>query len=119
MTDQRSVDVLLQVNVSGEESKFGVEPDVAVPLAGQLCGMEHLRLRGLMTMAPYSDNAEDARPTFAGCRRLFELIRDQMRGMDAAAHFDVLSMGMTGDFEVAIEEGATLVRIGSALFGQA
>ena len=109
-------DVLLQVNISGEQRKFGAESEAAVPLAGQMSAMPHLRLRGVMTMAPYSDNPEDARPVFAACRKLYDQLRDQL-DEDGRAGFDTLSMGMTGDFEVAIEEGANVVRIGSAIFG--
>jgi pyridoxal phosphate enzyme (YggS family) len=118
MTTQTPIDVLLQVNVSGEVSKFGVSAEEAIPLAGQLSAMTYLRLRGLMTMAPYSDDPEDARPTFRACRQLYEHLGKALATEAGAAAFDTLSMGMTGDFEVAIEEGATLVRIGSALFGE-
>jgi pyridoxal phosphate enzyme (YggS family) len=111
----RTIDVLLQVNTSGEESKFGVASPAAPHLAEQIDTMVHLRLRGLMTMAPYSDNPEDARPTFARCAEMFHELRNDKRGGDA---FTVLSMGMSGDFEVAIAEGANLVRIGRALFGE-
>jgi len=113
--EDRTVDVLLQVNISGEESKFGAESDVAVPLAGQISALPRLRLRGLMTMAPYSDDPEDARPVFVGCRTLYEHVREQRRG-EQRRQFDTLSMGMSGDYRVAIEEGATIVRIGSAIF---
>ena len=110
----RTIDVLLQVNTSGEASKTGVAAPAAVHLAEQIDSMVHLRLRGLMTMAPQSDNPEDARPTFARCADIFKDINDQGFAGD---HCNILSMGMSNDFEVAIEEGANLVRIGSALFG--
>jgi PLP dependent protein len=98
-------DVLVQVNVSGEESKYGVDPAALPALLEQLARLPFVRVRGLMTMAPYDDDPERARPHFRALREL---------GGRFALH--ELSMGMSGDFEVAIEEGATLVRIGSALF---
>lgn len=111
----RTVDILLQVNASGEAAKFGVAPPAVIHLAEQIDSMMHLRLRGLMTMAPYSDRAEDSRPTFARTAEIFHDARTAKIGGD---HFNILSMGMTNDFEVAIEEGANLVRIGRALFGE-
>ncbi|MEM6393389.1 MAG: YggS family pyridoxal phosphate-dependent enzyme [Planctomycetota bacterium] len=108
------LDVLLQVNASGEGSKSGVVAPAVLPLAEQLDTMVHLRLRGFMTMAPYSDNPEDARPTFA---RTADLFNDAKKAKLGGEHLTVLSMGMSGDFEVAIEEGANLVRVGRGLFG--
>lgn len=110
----RVIEVLIQVNCSGEESKYGCPVPAAVPLAEQIQSMVHLRLRGLMTMAPYSENPEDARPTFIRCRELFTEMAKERYG---DGRFDLLSMGMSGDFEVAIEEGANIVRVGSAIFG--
>lgn len=110
------IPVLLQVNVSGEASKYGVPAEQAEAMARHITGQPGLVLRGLMTMAPHSDDPEHARPTFARCRQLFETLRAGPVGR-ACEHFDTLSMGMSGDFEVAIEEGATVVRVGSALFG--
>jgi pyridoxal phosphate enzyme (YggS family) len=103
---------LLEVNVSGEESKHGFTPDELRSQFPALAKLPHLRIRGLMTMAPYSDDPEDARPVF---RKLREL-RDELQS--AHQHpLPELSMGMSGDFEPAIEEGATLVRVGSSIFG--
>jgi pyridoxal phosphate enzyme (YggS family) len=110
----RIVDMLIQVNSSGEATKFGVAPPAVLHLAEQLDSMVNLRVRGLMTMAPYSDNPEDSRDTFARTRELFEEIREAKIG---GGEFNILSMGMSNDFEVAIEEGANLVRVGRALFG--
>jgi PLP dependent protein len=107
--------VLAQVNVSGEASKHGLEPGEAAEVIEQIAALPGLTLRGLMTMAPYSDDPEDARPTFAACRALFQTLRQGAVGRRCES-FDTLSMGMSGDFEVAIEEGATVVRVGSALF---
>lgn len=110
----RPMQVFLEVNVSGENSKFGVAVGAAVHLAEQIDSMEGVHLVGLMTMAPYSEKPEDARSHFARLREIFEEVKFRKIGGDRFKH---LSMGMSGDFEVAIEEGATIVRIGTALFG--
>ncbi len=111
---QREVPFLLQVNVSGEASKFGLAAEEALPLAKSLAELEHSRLVGLMTMPPYCEDPEENRPYFVRLRELRERLVDD--GV-AAEHLRHLSMGMTCDFEVAVEEGATLVRVGSAIFG--
>ncbi|RMH25784.1 MAG: YggS family pyridoxal phosphate-dependent enzyme [Planctomycetota bacterium] len=108
-------DVLLQVNASGEPGKHGVSLPAARHVAEQLDTMVHVRLRGLMTMAPLVDDPEDARPTFERTRDAFDEIR--AAGV-AAGHFNILSMGMSNDFEIAIECGANLVRVGSAIVGE-
>jgi pyridoxal phosphate enzyme (YggS family) len=113
---ERDIEVLIQVNVSGEESKEGVPIPAAAALAEQIDTMINVHARGLMTMAPYSDNPEDARSHFARCRELFEELKSEGYG---EGRFDLLSMGMSGDFEVAIEEGSNIVRVGSAIFGEA
>ncbi len=107
-------DVLLQVNTSGEAAKQGVTSPAALHVAEQLDSMVNLRLRGLMTMAPLTQDPEDARPTFERCRELFDEIR--AAGV-ATGHFNILSMGMSHDYEVAISAGANLVRVGSAVIG--
>lgn len=116
----KPVEVLLQVNCSGEASKHGCAIGAAIHLIEQIETMIQVRVRGLMTMAPYSPNPEDARETFIRCRELFKEIRDSgvVGDRPPGAKFDILSMGMSGDFEVAIEEGANMVRVGSALFGE-
>jgi len=106
----RWLDVLIQVNISGEQSKSGCEPGAVGDLIGSLRDAPRLHLRGLMTMPPYLADPEDVRPYF---RRLREL-REAHGGEQALPE---LSMGMSHDFEVAIEEGATIVRVGSAIFG--
>ncbi|MEX0876503.1 MAG: YggS family pyridoxal phosphate-dependent enzyme [Phycisphaerales bacterium] len=111
----RQMDVLLQVNVSGEDSKFGVPIAAAGAIAEQIDTMINVRVRGLMTMAPICENPEDSRPHFTRCRELFE---DMVREGVGEGHFDLLSMGMSSDYEIAIEEGANLVRVGSAIFGE-
>lgn len=108
--------MLLEVNVSGEEAKDGVPIREAEAIALQVVAMPNLRLCGLMTMAPRTDSPEQARPVFAGLRGLFERLRSAHGARPEFAEFTELSMGMSGDFESAVEEGATLVRIGSALF---
>lgn len=110
----RQVPVLVQVNVSGEESKFGLAPAQVLPLAREVGGLSAARLAGLMTMPPYSDDPEASRPHFVRLREL----RDRLvEAGIPAERLRELSMGMTGDFEVAVEEGATLVRVGTAIFG--
>jgi hypothetical protein len=106
--------VLVQVNVAGEATKSGVAPEAAAALVREIADMEAIRVRGLMTMPPYFDAPERVRPFFAELRRIAERIRDL--GLPGVAT-DELSMGMTGDFEAAIAEGATLVRVGTAIFG--
>ena len=106
--------VLLEINISGEESKFGIAPEQAAELAEQVTALNHLQLRGLMTMPPYTDNPEDSRPQFQELRRLADELVSS--GLPAGAMKE-LSMGMSGDYQVAIEEGATIIRLGTALFG--
>jgi hypothetical protein len=108
----RAVDALIQVNVSEEPQKHGVPLEDAERLVGHALRLPGLRVRGFMGMAPLVTDPEEARPYF---RRLREL-RDRVREALPAAGIDDLSMGMTDDFEVAIEEGATMVRVGRALF---
>lgn len=109
---ERSAEVLVQVNTSGEESKFGLEPEKLSSFLEQVSGYNRIRIKGLMTMAPFVDDPEEARPCFSLLRRL----RDE--NVRAGFALPELSMGMTNDYQVAIEEGATMVRIGSAIFGQ-
>jgi pyridoxal phosphate enzyme (YggS family) len=111
---ENPVEVLLQVNCSGEPSKFGCAIGAAIHLAEQIETMVQVRLRGMMTMAPISDNPDDSLPTFGRGRELFVEIRDS--GVVSPA-FNILSMGMSGDYEQAIAEGSNMVRVGTALFG--
>lgn len=107
------IDVFIEINVSGEAAKDGVDAEAAAALAEHVSGLRNIRLCGLMTMPPLADDAEDARPHFAALR----VLRDRLRERGAAApSCEHLSMGMSADFSVAIEEGATLVRVGSLLF---
>jgi pyridoxal phosphate enzyme (YggS family) len=107
-----TANILLEINVSGEASKFGFSPtDLRQNLEGLLC-LPSIRINGLMTMAPYSEDPETARPVFSKLR----ILRDELAAQSGKA-LQELSMGMSGDFEVGIEEGATIVRIGSSIFG--
>lgn len=108
----RKINVLIQVDLGHEPSKHGIEEDGVEPLARALTELPHLLLQGLMTLPPLFVDPEGARPYFARLRRL----RDDLANRGFAVPH--LSMGMTGDFEVAIEEGATIVRVGRALFGE-
>lgn len=110
----RIIPVLIEVNVAGEESKFGVTPENCVSFAEQFAGFPHIRLEGLMTSAPFVENPEDNRPVF---RKLRQLAVDINKKNIDNVGMRVLSMGMTNDFEVAVEEGATMVRVGTAIFG--
>ncbi|HLM66714.1 MAG TPA: YggS family pyridoxal phosphate-dependent enzyme [Longimicrobium sp.] len=107
------VRALVQVNTSGEASKFGLAADEAVDAVARMAALPGLRLEGMMTMAPFTDDEALIRRTFAGARRLCEEAARQVPGLGRQ-----LSMGMSNDFEAAVEEGSTLVRVGSTLFGE-
>lgn len=106
--------VLVQVNVSGEASKSGFESGDALDALERLAGLSSLRVEGLMTMAPFTEDAEVLRRTFGDLRRLHEEARERVPGYRGVE----LSMGMSNDFELAVEEGSTIVRIGTALLGE-
>jgi pyridoxal phosphate enzyme (YggS family) len=108
-------DVLIQVNISGEASKSGTTGEAAIGLVRECALLQNIRVKGLMTMPPFFDNPEAARPFFAGLRELAQTIAAQRI---AGVEMVELSMGMSGDFEAAIQEGATLVRVGTAIFGE-
>lgn len=105
---------LLQVNVSGEASKEGISPVETPEVARQILALPHLEVQGLMTIAPLVQDPEEVRPIFRGLRSL----RDQLRDMMPQSAWQHLSMGMTDDYRIAIEEGATIVRVGRAIFGE-
>jgi len=105
--------VLLEVNVSGEQSKGGFSPEEIEAAWPKIAGCAHARIEGLMTMAPLVENVEEARPVFRGLRLLRDRLVEKTSG---AVPLPELSMGMTQDFEIAVEEGATMVRVGSLLF---
>ncbi len=106
--------VLLQVNVSGEESKEGMTPEETSALAQQITALPHLDVQGLMTIAPQVQDPEEVRPVFRALREL----RDRLRNQVPQSTWHHLSMGMTDDYGIAIEEGATIVRVGRAIFGE-
>ncbi len=111
----QNCNILLQVNISGEETKSGTTGSEVIQLAQDIARLPNLSIRGLMTMPPFFDQPERARPYFRELRKLSQTVADlKIPGVN----MDELSMGMSGDFEVAIEEGATLVRVGSAIFGE-
>jgi hypothetical protein len=107
--------ILVQVNISGEDTKSGISADEAPGLIGEIGRLKNIAVKGLMTMPPYFYQPEKVRPFFAALRELRDRIKAQCL---PDVSMDELSMGMTGDFEVAIKEGATLVRIGTAIFGE-
>jgi hypothetical protein len=109
----RNVDVFLQVNCSQEEQKYGCAVGAALHLGEMIASLPNLRLVGLMTMGPLTDDVNESRVAFARCRELFEEMKTDRVGGDGFRH---LSMGMSSDFVPAVEEGATLLRIGTALF---
>lgn len=107
-------DILLEVNVAEEESKFGLKTEEVLPLYDAVRKYSHINVRGLMTIAPFVDNPEKNRTIFADLHKLYVDIKEKNIDNDTVS---ILSMGMTNDFEVAIEEGATMVRIGTGIFG--
>ena len=110
-----TVQLLIEVNVAQEESKFGVSVDETSEIAREIAKLPGVQLKGLMTIAPYTENAEDNRLYFRKLKQLSVDIRN--KSIDNVS-MDVLSMGMTGDYEVAVEEGATCVRVGTGIFGE-
>ncbi len=106
--------VLVEVNVSGEETKYGIKAEEVEPFLKEISEFSRIKVRGLMTIAPIAEDKEEVRPYFRKLRKLFEKIKiENMKNI----RMDYLSMGMTEDFEVAIEEGANMVRIGRGIFG--
>ncbi len=111
----RVMDILIEINAAGEESKFGLDYDNVLTMVKEIAPLPGIHINGLMTVAPYTDDPETNRVFF---RNLRELAVDIDRQSIDNVSMTVLSMGMTGDFEVAIEEGATHIRVGTAIFGQ-
>ena len=108
------VSILLEVNVAGEESKFGFAPEEVEEAAREIAKYPHVHIQGLMTIAPFVENSEENRGVF---KKLYELYVDMKRKNIDNVTMNVLSMGMTGDYQTAIEEGATMVRVGTGIFG--
>ena len=109
------VPILVEVNIAHEESKFGISAEDAILLVEEISRLENIRIKGLMTIAPYVENPEDNRLYF---RKIKQLSVDITNKNIDNVSMEILSMGMTGDFEVAIEEGATMVRVGTGIFGK-
>ena len=107
--------ILLEVNVSGEESKFGIRPEQLEDLVRQIAVLPNVHIKGLMTVAPFTEDPEENRQYFRNLRNLAVDIKS--KNIDNVT-MSVLSMGMTGDYMVAIEEGATMVRVGTGIFGE-
>ncbi|WP_408070875.1 YggS family pyridoxal phosphate-dependent enzyme [Butyrivibrio sp. JL13D10] len=109
------MDVLCEVNMAGEDTKFGLTPEETPEFVKKIAAFPHVRVRGLMTIAPYTEDPESNRVYFKG---LYELMEALKKENIEGTQLDTLSMGMTGDYEVAIEEGATFVRVGTGIFGE-
>lgn len=110
----RTIDILVEVNVAEEKSKFGLKMEEVIPFIEKVAGFSHINVRGLMTIAPFVENPEKNRSVFADLRKLSVDITE--KNIDNV-NVSILSMGMTNDYEVAIEEGATMVRVGTGIFG--
>lgn len=109
------VPILIEVNIAEEESKFGIHKEETISLVREVATLPHIRIQGLMTIAPYVENPEDNRAYFRGIKQLsVDIARENIDNVS----MDCLSMGMTGDYEAAIEEGATMVRVGTGIFGE-
>ena len=109
-----SIPILIEVNIAGEESKFGISADDTIQLVEEIAALPNLKIQGLMTIAPYVVDPEENRLYFRQIKQLSVDIKN--KNIDNVS-MDILSMGMTGDYEVAIEEGATMVRVGTGIFG--
>ena len=107
--------ILIEVNMANEESKFGITSETTEQLVREISKLEHIRIKGLMTIAPYTDNPETNRVYLGNMKKLSVDIEE--KNIDNVS-MNVLSMGMTGDYQVAIEEGATMVRVGTGIFGE-
>lgn len=111
----KTVDILVQVNTSGEQTKFGFAPEESLDAVKYIALLPQVKIKGLMTIGAFLPDPEDVRPCFRQLRRL----RDEIRKCQIdRVEMDILSMGMTGDFEVAIEEGSTMIRVGRSIFGK-
>ena len=109
------MDVLIQVNVAEEESKYGLKVSEVIPFIEKILKYENIRIKGLMTIAPFAENPEEIRWVFRDLRRLSETIKDKGYGNIS---MEFLSMGMTNDYEIAVEEGSNMIRVGTGLFGK-
>ncbi|MBS1572698.1 MAG: YggS family pyridoxal phosphate-dependent enzyme [Bacteroidetes bacterium] len=115
LSENKTIEALIQVNTSAEESKFGVDPKLTIDLVQKIAKLETIKIKGLMTIGLFSSETEKVR----ACFRLLKNLQQQIIALDIPnVEMNELSMGMSGDLEVAIEEGATIVRVGTAIFGQ-
>lgn len=109
---QKNVDILIEVNISGEESKYGINPDDVEQINGEIASLPNINVRGLMTIGPLTSDVAVIRRAFRRMRRIFVSLLDRQNNV-----FNILSMGMTDDYEIAIQEGSTMIRLGRAIFG--
>lgn len=107
--------ILMEINIAGEDSKYGIMPEDAIRFAAELSGLSHIRVKGLMTVAPFTDYAEENRKYF---RKMKQIAVDITAQNIDNITMDILSMGMSGDYKIAIEEGSTCVRVGTGIFGE-
>lgn len=113
--EDKNIDILVQVNTSNEESKFGISPEKALDLVREIAKLNRIRIKGLMTIGLFSDDESQVRPCFQLLKSIQEkIIQEKIPGVEMTE----LSMGMSGDLEIAIEEGATIIRVGTAIFGE-
>ncbi len=110
-----TVDALIQVNVAEEKSKYGLKVNQVIPFIEDISKYENIKIKGLMTIAPFVENPEEVRWVFRDLRRLSDIIKDKNYNN---VEMEILSMGMTNDYEIAIEEGSNMIRIGTGLFGK-
>ncbi len=112
--DEKNINILIQVNTSGEETKSGIHKFNEInKLIDELVELDNLNIRGLMTIGPFTSDEKEIRNSFKKLKELYEIVKIDYKGF----HIDTLSMGMSSDFKIAVEEGATMVRLGAALFG--
>lgn len=112
---EKTINILIEVNVAGEDSKFGVTPEEVPEMVEKIAKMPHIRVKGLMTVAPYVADAEENRNVFVQLKKIYvDIIHKNIDNV----FMEELSMGMTGDYEVAITEGATYIRVGTGIFGE-
>ncbi|RKD27854.1 hypothetical protein SAMN02745883_00233 [Caminicella sporogenes DSM 14501] len=114
----REIDVLIQINVANEESKFGIHPDDVYEFIDEMVRFKYIKVKGLMTIAPYAENPEEVRKYFKEMKSIFEQVNMKYCENYENIEMKYLSMGMTNDYLVAIEEGANIVRIGTGIFGK-
>jgi hypothetical protein len=110
--NERVISVLIEINIAGDENKFGITPAKAEDFLKKIIKLENLRVEGLMTVLPYLDKSEKLRSYFKDMKNLFDQLSSNV------IQLKELSMGMTNDYQIAVEEGATIVRVGTAIFGE-